>query len=106
LKGHYTGTFSYSNPYIRTRPSAVVLHLQGTSFSGNSDHARYPAIGVGSWQADNNTIRFENKSMWTADFDWNLILKGEFNYRLNGNQLSIWKTVGNSMYTYELTRIR
>jgi hypothetical protein len=42
--------------------------------------------------------------VWTADFDWTLILEGKFNYQLNGNHLKIWKTVGEVTDAYELEK--
>jgi hypothetical protein len=105
LEGSYTGIFYRSAPAIDYRPSNVTLKLEGNIFSGTSDIKNYPAICNGAWSARTAFVKFENKCAWTADFDWRLILDGDFSYELEGRHLKLWKSYGNGMYdTYELDR--
>ena len=104
ISGNYTGVFFRSSPTGRWAQSQVSLNLNANSFSGQSSDARYPAICHGSWTAGDETIEFSNACMWTADFDWTLILDGEYSYELNGDHLKIWKIAGDKTDTYDLHR--
>ena len=104
IEGNYTGTFQRVSPTGFYGPQQVSLHLKDNSFSGESANARNPAICHGSWEPGSSTINFKNACMWTADFDWTLILDGEFKYELNGMHLSMWKTTGEVIDRYELEK--
>jgi hypothetical protein len=83
LSGRYMGTF------YRTGGDTVNVSLLFTenNFSGSSDRLKYPAICNGTFSVNKNggtnTIQFDDACMWTADFDWSLILDGD--YELNFN---------------------
>ena len=43
--------------------------------------------------------------MWTADFDWNLILEGQYEYQCNGRNLKIFADKnGVGHYEYNLVK--
>ena len=46
-------------------------------------------------------MTFENACVWTADFDWTLILWGDWTYTFNGNLLIMTKSNGDK---YTLTK--
>jgi hypothetical protein len=50
---------------------------------------RIPAGGSGTYTFSNNKITFNEQNFYTADFDWNLILSGTYNYSFNGKTLKI-----------------
>ena len=102
IEGNYTGTFQRTSPAGLYPQQQVSLSLKDNSYSGQSSNARQPAICHGGWDAGYRTINFDNACIWTADFDWTLILDGEFKYELNGTHLKMWKTVGQVTDTYEL----
>ena len=104
IEGNYTGIFQRISPTGFYPQRQVSVNLKNNSFSGQSDNARQPAICHGNWDAGYRTIHFDNRCVWTADFDWTLILDGEFKYELNGTHLRMWKTVGAVTDTYELDR--
>jgi hypothetical protein len=104
VSGNFTGVFYRTSPNSTWTQSQVSLNLNANSFSGQSADARYPAICHGSWTAGEETIEFSNSCIWTADFDWTLILDGEYNYELNGDHLKIWKITGDKTDTYDLHR--
>ena len=83
LSGRYMGKF------YRTGGDTVNVSLLFTenNFSGSSDRPKYPAICNGTFSANKNgstnTIQFDDVCMWTADFDWSLILDGEYDLKFN-----------------------
>lgn len=108
LEGNYTGIFYRTAPHVNFPVQQVTLNLNDNIFSGASSNARYPAICHGNWEAGNSTIEFENRCVWTADFDWSLILDGEFRYEWNGTQLKLWQVKGESEVTdwYVLEKVQ
>jgi len=83
LSGRYMGTF------YRTTGDTVNVSLLFTDniFSGSSDRTKYPAIcnGTFSMQKNNDAykIQFNDNCIWTADFDWSLILDGDYELVFN-----------------------
>jgi hypothetical protein len=102
--GTYKGTFTvmYTSD---TLSGKTTLELRQGRFSCTRNPNRIPAGGSGTFTTDNNTITFNDESGWTADFDWNLILHGKYEYTYNGKKLIITANknqVGN--YTYDLVK--
>ncbi|MFN5427704.1 MAG: hypothetical protein ACK5BO_06685, partial [Bacteroidota bacterium] len=59
----------------------------------------------GTFQVNKNKMIFSDDKMWTADFDWNLILNGEYEAVFDGKKLTLSankNNVGN--YRYELEK--
>ena len=104
ISGIYKGVFFRSSPNSTWQQSQVSLNLNANSFTGQSSDARYPVICHGAWITEEETMNFENSCIWTADFDWTLILSGEFQYEINGDHLKLWKTNGDVTDTYDLHR--
>lgn len=96
LDGEYSGIFE-RNGVI----SNVELSFDEGIFVGESEMVKYPAICHGSYTTTNNIIEFQNECVWTAEFDWTLILNDEWNYTLNGNTLTLIKLNGDK---YELSK--
>ncbi|PWJ42682.1 hypothetical protein [Sediminitomix flava] len=96
-EGTYIGTFSRNGTY-----SNVSLTLRGGEFSGESDLLKFPAICVGRYIVrDNSIIEFIDDCVWTADFDWRLILYGEWKYSYENDILIIVNSIGDK---YTLTK--
>tara|TARA_R110002020_G_scaffold174704_2_gene366204 strand:- start:2918 stop:3322 length:405 start_codon:yes stop_codon:yes gene_type:complete len=105
--GSYSGIFtveyldgtSYSNP--------VTVHFSNKkdySCSRNTDDF-YPSGGSGTYKTDGSKIVFWDINLWTADFDWNLFLNGEYNFLKNGSELIISAERNNiGLYRYELEK--
>jgi hypothetical protein len=87
--GNYTGIFERNGI-----SSNVQLNLVNGSFNGQSVIQKFPALCNGTYLISCNTIAFDNNCAWTADFDWTLILNGEWNYNMNGNILLLTKSNG------------
>jgi hypothetical protein len=96
--GIYTGTFQR---YSRIEP--IQIKIQGNNFTGlsaSSDH--YPVLGYGTFKLDRNTIEFANKAGFTADFDWTLILDGQYKIITRGPEIKFQRIYPNDeadMYT-------
>lgn len=78
VDGQYTGTFTRNG-----MSSLVELELIDGQFNGKSERARFPAVCRGSFSYKKSTITFIDSCLWTTDFDWSLILNGEWNYTID-----------------------
>ncbi len=97
--GNYTGTFERNGTV-----STVSFTFDNGNFTGESDTDRLPAIcnGQGNYAINGNMIMFEHPCIWTADFDWTLILDGEWSYTATDTTLVFTKANGD---VYTLTRV-
>jgi hypothetical protein len=102
--GIYRGIFtvSYSNG-VQTGP--VTVELKSGTYTCSSNSNRIPAGGSGTFRMGENKMSFSDDKMWTADFDGNLILKGEYESTFDGKKLSLTANRNNvGIYTYELEK--
>ena len=102
-EGTYKGTFTvtYSS---ETQSGQTTLELKNGKFSCSGNSNRIPAGGSGTFSSGNNKITFNDENVWTADFDWNLILSGNYDYTFDGKKLKISADkngVGNYKYDLE-----
>ena len=104
--GTYSGTFTVEyNDGTTLSDTASITFINDNSYDSSGNNNRVPAGGSGSYKKSNSTITFDEIHFWTADFDWNLILKGEYDYTLNGNLLTISANKNNlGLYKYELIK--
>lgn len=104
IDGTYKGTFTviYSSG---PQTGQAILELKNGRFSCLGNSNRIPSGGSGTFSSDNNMITFNDENFWTADFDWNLILSGKYDYSFDGKKLKFSADkngVGN--YKYDLER--
>ena len=90
-EGTYTGTFQRIIPTGDAMISNVMVSFFKGKWNGQSDIPEYPALCNGSFSSKTDKLIFENDCAWTADFDWSLILSGEYNFEMNGDSLIILK---------------
>lgn len=106
LNGTYEGTFTVE--YLNrgdTFTNPVTLNFSDNSFSSTAAEDRFPAGGSGTYDISNNSITFNDENIWTADFDWGLILNGEYTITETTSSIIIRSSTNNlAIYTYELTR--
>jgi hypothetical protein len=88
--GIYTGTFQRQLAFGGGDTAHVTITFSSSTWTGQSDRFHYPALCHGTYKIDNNKIVFANECEWTAEFDWTLILSGEYDFRINGNHLTIY----------------
>lgn len=101
LSGNYTGTF------FRTGmdTTAVTISFSNNTFRGPQNGSTYPAICRGSFIMDDHQVSFSDSCVWKADFDWSLILDGNYSVDfLPGGGVRIWRTNGYSRDEYLLRR--
>ncbi|WP_241748736.1 META domain-containing protein [Aestuariibaculum suncheonense] len=96
INGEYIGIFERGE-----NNSNVELIFNNGNWRGESEVVKFPALCNGTYSSSGNVITFENACPWTAEFDWSLILTGEWNYSLDGNSLILTKTNGDK---YTLTK--
>ena len=103
LEGFYRGTFYRNNSIISAAPSQVQLFFENGTYTGSSNISRYPAICRGSYQISDEEIAFTDSCIWTADFDWTLILSGSYKYSEKLGEIILIKEYENgSQDTYRL----
>ena len=101
LNGAFAGNFH------RTGMDTVGISITFTdkNFTGYSSRPKYPGICRGSWDVTGSTVSFVDSCTWTADFDWTLILSGNYNISVeNNNRIKIWRMSGAVKDEYELWR--
>jgi hypothetical protein len=106
LAGDYEGTFtvkyldgtSYSNP-------ATISFNEGNKYESTDGNNYVPAAGTGTYKIEGSFVKFNEPNYWTANFDWNLVLSGEYRVSSNGDSLTLVKAIDNlGTYSYELVR--
>ena len=102
FQGNYEGTFTRTSPTAFYPPADVTLTLRDGKFTGESNSPKYPAICKGTYRIDGDVIEFTNECVWTADFDWTLILNGKFTLSEQGDQIVMRKQMGDVSDTYIL----
>ncbi len=84
-EGTFTGTFQ--RDLGDSEIANITLTFDGNRWSGTGDYPKYPALCRGTYSIDENKITFQNECAWTAEFDWTLILSGEYNLTKTGSVL-------------------
>ncbi len=79
--GTYSGTFTVTRGSEKNTRNTS-LKLENGTYSCTTR-------GSGNYSVSNNKIIFNDENNWTADFDWNLILNGEYDYTFDGKRLHI-----------------
>ena len=103
-EGTYKGTFTVTYD-SGTQTGKTTLELKNGKFSCSGDSNRIPAGGSGTYSFDNGKINFNDENFWTADFDWNLILSGKYDYTFDGKKLRISADKNNvGHYKYDLEK--
>lgn len=105
LSGEYQGTFTVVYIDGSTYSNPVTVTFSGNSYNCSAGTNRFPAGGNGSFEIIENKVHFLDSNFWTADFDWNLILTGE--YELTGtDSIPTLQADRSSIgsYTYELVK--
>ncbi|APU95784.1 hypothetical protein HMPREF3127_08240 [Sphingobacterium sp. HMSC13C05] len=106
LEGIYSGKFivSYKNQ-DQTFTGDVTVRFKADSFFCTANKNRFPAGGSGTYEINGDQIIFKDKNVWTADFDWALILNHNYTYLVNGNDLTLTKAPHqHNSYIYKLTK--
>lgn len=103
--GTYVGVFQ--RLISGTGNSAKVsLILKQGNWVGQSESPKYPALCNGTFKtSDANEITFFENCIWTADFDWTLVLANKFSLQVSGKTYILTKDYGNgTIDRYHLTK--
>jgi len=90
--GTYYGTFQRITASGDAMVSNVSISFGEGKWNGQTDIEKYPALCHGSYEFKNDKVIFTNECAWTADFDWSLILSGEYSFSFNDSCLTITKS--------------
>ena len=106
FEGTYEGTFTVE--YLErgdTFTNPVMVTFNNGTYASTSGPNRTPAGGSGKFEMGTNSVTFDDENFWTADFDWNLILSGEYSVTETESKIILTSRVDNvAVYTYELMK--
>lgn len=94
--GIYIGTFQRTPVWGDGQIANVSITFASGKWSGQGDFSKYPALCRGTYEVQNNKLIFQNECAWTAEFDWSLILSGEYQFNINENSLIFTRDYRNS----------
>lgn len=100
LNGSYAGSYSRGDSV-----TSITLSIDDYRFEGGSEAARFPAICRGAVGWDEYTIQFDDECVWTADFDWTLILSGTYTYAYSKDKLTFWRGTGDFYERYTIEKL-
>ena len=89
LEGTFTGKFYYLPPSESRMVSAdAEVSFSDSRYSSKGNTGYVPAGGSGTFAIQNDQIvDFKDENIWTANFDWGLILNGKYKYEVKGDSL-------------------
>lgn len=117
IDGNYKGWFYYIPPngtQITKSDEEIAVNLNGKEYTSSGSTNRVPAGGTGKYTVlNNNEVQFNDERIWTADFDWGLILNGNYKYEIKKDSLILTRNFEicpscntiNGLYQYRLKRI-
>jgi hypothetical protein len=104
IDGTYKGTFKVAYA-SGVQTGNTTITLKGGYFTCKGNENYIPAGGSGLYSFTELKINFEDHNLWTANFDGNLILSGNYNYTFDGQKLIIFsQRTKESYYEYNLVK--
>lgn len=104
IEGTYAGVFTAVYPTMTRQGPVTVLFDSGHYVCSNASNY-VPAGGQGTFEADSTAITFADPGFYTANFDWGLLLSGEYAYELTDSTLLFYRYCDSSAY-YEYNLVR
>lgn len=98
--GTYTGIFIVQYGLV-VKSGLVTLEMNKGKYNCSGNHDRIPAGGWGTFFTKSGKITFNAMGAWSADFDANLILHGQYQYTLDGKKLTISAVRNSILGVYE-----
>jgi hypothetical protein len=95
LNGTYKGTFQRTS-YDKEQSEVILKFSADGTYQGSSNQPKYPALcnGGGKYSINRKKITFRSTCIWTAEFDWTLILEGDYQIEQDGDTVRISKSYG------------
>lgn len=88
VDGVYVGTFKVIYP-TESFDGTTRVTLENGRYECEGNDERLPAGGSGEYNVKKRTILFVDENNWTADFDWNRVLGGEYGFTFDGKTLKL-----------------
>lgn len=111
FNGRYSGTFvAYAGSNEINAPTEITLE------EGRFQVIKGYKFGSGTYIVRNSSeIEFKDENIWTTEFDWALLLNGNYKYNFKGSELILTKFINggscflckdlaNNRYQYKLKR--
>ena len=91
---------TYSGEFISGIPGSTETSASQVTFNQN----KYTSTkGSGTYEIKTQQIiSFNDENFWTANFDWNTILKGDYAYEIKEDSLIMTKKIETAIYQYRL----
>lgn len=92
VDGEYSGKFYYGSMFGGMQEAGASVKISNGRYESVGNSNRVPAGGSGILSVvDKTTFAFSDENVWTADFDWNLILNGKYSFEVKGDSLFLDK---------------
>lgn len=102
--GLYSGTFTRTGPGLPGTEASVSLTIDKGTFNGESNMVQYPAICHGTFTRSGDSIFFVNECVWTANFDWTLVLSEGYKITKDNTDVLIVREYENGIVdTYRIS---
>lgn len=103
--GDYVGTFSIRSENGTTQSGLVTFRFRANTYSCIPEKVYLPPSGGGSYRLGDKSLTLTDTVMHTAEFDWTLILNGDFTYSNDGEKITLIQndTAHRRYRTIELT---
>lgn len=89
--GVYVGTFQRELVWSDNDSANIIMTFSSNTWLGSSDKTKYPALCKGTYSIAGDIIIFENECAWTTEFDWSLILTGEYVLKTKRNDIEFYR---------------
>ena len=104
--GEYTAIFHYGTSEAFSNSGQTELTLSDDGYCITETTYVTPPASCCTYELNETTITFQDTIIHTAEFDWTLIIDGEYNYEFDGNHLVMFQinTQQKRKYTYDLVK--
>ena len=106
FSGFFSVTYFADAAWAEDGSGEVTIKLQNGRYYSLGIPNGIPPRGSGTFSViSDNKIRFNDENGWLANFDWGLILDGEYYFEYDGKNLRIWRSINEiALYEYVLER--
>lgn len=87
IDGFYNGTFAFTESNGHTETGSVIFTFEGNRYSCTPQRRYLPPGGAGVFIRSGRKVTLKDTVGHTAEFDWTLILYGEFFVTYDGSHL-------------------
>jgi len=102
----FVGTFQREVAWAICDTAKISITFSSGIWSGESNKVNYPALCKGTYSIKGDTIIFKNECMWTADFDWSLILSGKYVLKTMGDSIEFYRDYHSATYGIRVDRYK